>query len=58
LKGVAANLGLSALAGLAGGVEEAALARDAARVEKLCAELVPCRDASLTAVRRLLASGA
>jgi DNA-binding NarL/FixJ family response regulator len=58
LKGVAANLGLSALASLAGGVEEAALARDAARVEKLCAELVLCRDASLTAVRRLLAASA
>jgi len=58
LKGVAANLGLSALAGLAGGVEEAALARDAARVEKLCAELSPCKDASLAAIRRLLATSA
>ena len=58
LKGVAANLGLAALASLAGGVEEAALARDAARVEKLCAELVPCRDASLAAIRRLLAASA
>ncbi len=58
LKGVAANLGLSALAGLAGGVEESALARDAARVEKLCAELSPCKDASLAAIRRLLATSA
>jgi signal transduction histidine kinase/CheY-like chemotaxis protein/HPt (histidine-containing phosphotransfer) domain-containing protein len=54
LKGVAANLGLSALATLAGGIEEAALARDAARAEKLCAELSPCKEASLEALRRLL----
>jgi len=56
LKGVAANLGLSALATLAGAVEEAALAGDAARVSKLCLELPPCKDASLAALRRFLAT--
>jgi signal transduction histidine kinase/CheY-like chemotaxis protein/HPt (histidine-containing phosphotransfer) domain-containing protein len=54
LKGVAANLGLSALAALAGAVEEAALAGDATRVAKLCLELPPCTDASLAALRRFL----
>ena len=54
LKGVAANLGLSALATLAGGVEEAARAGDAARVEKLAADLPGCADASLAALRRFL----
>jgi CheY-like chemotaxis protein/anti-sigma regulatory factor (Ser/Thr protein kinase) len=56
LKGVAANLGLSALAALAGAVEEAALAGDAARVGKLSLELPPCKDASLAALRRFLAT--
>jgi CheY-like chemotaxis protein len=56
LKGVAANLGLSALAGLAGAVEEAALAGDPVRVTKLCLELGPCTDASLAALRRFLAT--
>ena len=56
IKGVAANLGLSALAALAGAVEEAALAGDAARVAKLCLELSPCKDVSLAALRRFLAS--
>jgi signal transduction histidine kinase/DNA-binding NarL/FixJ family response regulator len=56
LKGVAANLGLSALAALAGAVEEAALAGDAALVGKLCLELPPCKDASLAALRRFLAT--
>jgi signal transduction histidine kinase/DNA-binding NarL/FixJ family response regulator len=54
LKGVAANLGLSALAGLAGAVEEASLAGNADRVEKLCADLRPCQEASLAALRRFL----
>jgi signal transduction histidine kinase/DNA-binding NarL/FixJ family response regulator len=54
LKGVAANLGLSALAALAGTVEEAALAGDATRFAKLCLELSPCRAASLAALRRFL----
>jgi signal transduction histidine kinase/DNA-binding NarL/FixJ family response regulator len=56
IKGVAANLGLSALAALAGAVEEAALAGDAARVAKLRLELSPCKDISLAALRRFLAS--
>src|SRR5262249_50512614 len=51
LKGVAANLGLSALAGLAGAVEEAVLAGDPVRVTKLSLELGPCKDASLAALR-------
>jgi two-component system sensor histidine kinase RpfC len=54
LKGVAANLGLVSLAALAGAVEEAARAGDAARVEKLCADLPACAEASLAALRRLL----
>jgi signal transduction histidine kinase/CheY-like chemotaxis protein len=54
LKGVAANLGLSALAALAGAVEEAARGGDAARVEKLAADLPGCADASLAALRRFL----
>jgi len=54
LKGVAANLGLSALAALAGGLEEAARGGDAARVEKLAADLPWCVDASLAALRRLV----
>jgi|SRR5689334_772385 len=56
LKGVAANLGLAALAALAGAVEEAALEGDAARLAKLCLELPPCKEASLTALRRFLGS--
>jgi HPt (histidine-containing phosphotransfer) domain-containing protein len=55
LKGVAANLGLAALAALAGGVEEAARADDAARVDKLGADLRGCAEASLAALRRFLA---
>jgi HPt (histidine-containing phosphotransfer) domain-containing protein len=55
LKGVAANLGLSALAALAGAVEEAARDGDAARVAKLGADLPGCADASLAALRRFLA---
>src|SRR5262249_45137778 len=55
LKGVAADVGLAALAGLAGPIEEAALARDATRVANLCLELSPCRTVSLTALRRFLA---
>jgi len=51
---VAANLGLAALAGLAGTIEEAAVAGDATRVAKLCLELSPCRAVSLTALRRFL----
>jgi signal transduction histidine kinase/CheY-like chemotaxis protein/HPt (histidine-containing phosphotransfer) domain-containing protein len=58
LKGVAANLGLAALAALAGAVEEAALAGDAARVQRLCAELPARTEASLAALRALLAPGA
>jgi HPt (histidine-containing phosphotransfer) domain-containing protein len=54
LKGVAANLGLSALAALAGAVEEAARAGDAARVEKLAADLPGCADASLTVLQQFL----
>jgi signal transduction histidine kinase/CheY-like chemotaxis protein/HPt (histidine-containing phosphotransfer) domain-containing protein len=54
LKGVAANLGLTALAALAGAVEEAARAGDAARVEKLGADLPGCADTSLAALRRFL----
>jgi signal transduction histidine kinase/CheY-like chemotaxis protein/HPt (histidine-containing phosphotransfer) domain-containing protein len=54
LKGVAANLGLSALAALAGAVEEAARAGDAARVEKLAADLPDCADASLTVLQQFL----
>ena len=56
LKGVASNLGLAALAALAGAVEEAALEGDAARLAKLRLELPPCKEASLTALRRFLAS--
>jgi CheY-like chemotaxis protein len=56
LKGVAGNLGLSALAGLAGAVEEAALAGDPVRVTKLCLEFGPCKDVSLAALRRFLAT--
>lgn len=56
LKGVAANLGLSALGALAGLIEEAALAGDRARVAKLCLELAPCTEASLAALRRFLAA--
>jgi len=56
IKGVAANLGLSALAALAGAVEEAALAGDASRVAKLCLDLSPCKDSSLAALHRFLAS--
>jgi signal transduction histidine kinase/DNA-binding NarL/FixJ family response regulator/HPt (histidine-containing phosphotransfer) domain-containing protein len=55
LKGVAANLGLVALATLAGTVEEAASAGDAGRVQKLAADLPGCADASLAALRRFLA---
>jgi len=54
LKGVAANLGLSALAAVAGAVEEAARAGDAGRVGKLAADLRGCTDASLAALRRAL----
>jgi TMAO reductase system sensor TorS len=54
LKGVAANLGLGALAGLAGAVEEAAQAGDAARVQKLAADLPGLAAASLAALRRFL----
>ncbi|HXU90433.1 MAG TPA: ATP-binding protein [Methylomirabilota bacterium] len=54
LKGVAANLGLSALAALAGALEEAARGGDAARVRKLAADLPWCVDASLAALRRVL----
>jgi signal transduction histidine kinase/CheY-like chemotaxis protein len=54
LKGVAANLGLTALAALAGAVEEAARAGDAERVEKLGADLPGCADASLAALRRFV----
>jgi CheY-like chemotaxis protein/HPt (histidine-containing phosphotransfer) domain-containing protein len=54
LKGVAANLGLSALAAVAGAVEEAARAGDAGRVEKLAADVRGCADASLAALRRAL----
>ena len=54
LKGVAANLGLSALAAVAGAVEEAAHAGDAGRVGKLAADLSGCADASLAALRRFL----
>jgi len=54
LKGVAANLGLSALAGLAGAMEEAARAGDAGRVEKLGADLPGCAEASLASLRRFL----
>jgi signal transduction histidine kinase/HPt (histidine-containing phosphotransfer) domain-containing protein/ActR/RegA family two-component response regulator len=55
LKGVAANIGLAALAALAGEIEEAARAGDAARVEKLSVELPGCAEASLEALRRFLA---
>jgi signal transduction histidine kinase/CheY-like chemotaxis protein len=58
LKGVAANLGLTALATLAGVVEEAARAGDAARVEKLAADLPGCAGASLAALRRRLGASA
>jgi CheY-like chemotaxis protein len=54
LKGVAANLGLSALAELAGAVEEAARAGDAACVKKLAPDLPGCADASLAALRRFV----
>jgi CheY-like chemotaxis protein/anti-sigma regulatory factor (Ser/Thr protein kinase) len=54
LKGVAANLGLSALAGLAGEVEDAARAGDAERVRKLATDLPGCADASLAALRRFV----
>jgi signal transduction histidine kinase/DNA-binding NarL/FixJ family response regulator len=54
LKGVAANLGLSALAGLAGAVEEAARAGDVATVRKLAADLPGCADASLAALGRFI----
>jgi HPt (histidine-containing phosphotransfer) domain-containing protein len=54
LKGVAANLGLSALAGLAGEVEDAARAGDAERVQKLATDLPGCADASLAALRRFV----
>jgi CheY-like chemotaxis protein len=54
LKGVAANLGLSALAAVAGAVEEAAHAGDTGRVGKLAADLRGCADASLAALRRAL----
>jgi signal transduction histidine kinase/DNA-binding NarL/FixJ family response regulator len=56
LKGVAANLGLSALAALAGMVEEAAVVGDQLHVVKLCLELPACKNASLTALHRFLAS--
>jgi CheY-like chemotaxis protein len=55
LKGVAANLGLSALAALAGAMEEAARDGDASRVAKLGADLSGCADASQAALRRFLA---
>jgi signal transduction histidine kinase/CheY-like chemotaxis protein/HPt (histidine-containing phosphotransfer) domain-containing protein len=58
LKGVAANLGLASLAALAGAVEEAALAGDAAGVARLCAELPARTEASLAALRGVLATGA
>jgi HPt (histidine-containing phosphotransfer) domain-containing protein len=54
LKGVAANLGLSGLAALAGSIEEAARAGNAADVEKLTADLPGCVDASVAALRRFL----
>jgi CheY-like chemotaxis protein/anti-sigma regulatory factor (Ser/Thr protein kinase) len=54
LKGVAANLGLSALAALAGAIEEAARGGDGGRVEKLAADLRGCADASRAALRRCL----
>jgi CheY-like chemotaxis protein len=54
LKGVAASLGLSALTALAGDVEEAARGGDAARVDKLGADLRGCAEASLAALRRSL----
>jgi signal transduction histidine kinase/CheY-like chemotaxis protein/HPt (histidine-containing phosphotransfer) domain-containing protein len=54
LKGVAANLGLSALAAVAGAVEEAAHAGDGGRVAKLAADLPGCADASLAALRRFV----
>jgi signal transduction histidine kinase/CheY-like chemotaxis protein len=54
LKGVAANLGLSALVALAGAVEEAALAGDAERLRRLALDLPGCVDASLAALRRFV----
>jgi hypothetical protein len=48
------NLGLSALAGLAGEVEEAAQMSDAERVRKLAPDLPGCVDASLAALRRFV----
>jgi signal transduction histidine kinase/CheY-like chemotaxis protein len=56
LKGVAANLGLTALAELAGAVEEAARAGDAARVQELAPGLPACADASLAALRAFVES--
>ena len=55
LKGLAANFGLSALAALAGALEDAARAGDAARFAKLSADVPGCADASLAALRRFLA---
>ena len=54
LKGLAANFGLASLAALAGAVEEAARAGDAAQCEKLSADIPGCVDASLAALRRYL----
>lgn len=54
LKGVAANLGLGTLAELAGAMEEAARAGDAALVEKLASDLRGCADASLAALEKFL----
>src|SRR5262245_60186603 len=46
LKGLAANFGLASLVALAGALEEAARAGDAAHFEKLTADLPGCADAS------------
>jgi HPt (histidine-containing phosphotransfer) domain-containing protein len=53
LGGLAATLGLSVLAGLAGEIEDACLADREPEAASLCDRLEPCIDASLARLHEL-----
>jgi len=58
LKGVAANIGLTAVAGLAGLLEESSAAGAGHRLPSLCAELDPCLEKSMVELAATLDSPA